>query len=122
MDSSGIRHRNIGKPQNISNMDLDIVGKNRYNCLVGNYRSIDVKPYGDWEDKIYITLIDVFLIKEINYDSYSVIGRLINNKIVSLTDEEERICLYEGYILEDTKKYQKEEIIKSEGFLEFLGL
>jgi hypothetical protein len=105
MDSSGIRHRNIEKQQNNSKKKLDIIPTDAYNYLDGHHRFIRVKCY-NYKERIYETLKDGFLIKEIGYNSYSVIGKLINNNIVSLTDDEQKICLSEGYSLEDTKKYQ----------------
>lgn len=119
MESSGIRNRNIEKTQNMSNeintqSKLDIVPIDSYNCLDGRHRSVKVKCY-NYKEQIYATLKDGFLIKfKENGKYHSVIGRLVNNNIISLTDEEQKICLSEGFLLEDTKKYQ--------GYFGFFGL
>lgn len=109
MESSGIRSRNIEKNKNVSNkldMKLDIVAIDAYNCLDGRCRVINVKPYGDWKEKLYQTFKDGFIIKDIDYDSYSVIGRLVNGNIIPLTDYEQKICLSENFLIENTSKYQ----------------
>ena len=111
MESSGIRCRNVDKEGDISKKSntskkLDIIGVNAYNYFDGHYRVIKTKPYGDYKEKLYQTLKDGFIIKDMNDDSYQVIGRLVNNNIISLTDYEQEICLSEGFSLGDTSKYQ----------------
>ena len=71
--------------------------------------------------KIYKTRNDGFLIQVMEDDNHCVVGRLVNNKVISITNEEQKICESEGYIVGDILTCE------SEGFkigdtLKYLGL
>jgi len=109
MNSSEVRHRNIGTKQNIDNINpinnintkLDINPVDSYDFLYGNHKRIDVEIYNR-EGKIYITPRDGFLIKVLENDDYCIVGHLVNDKIIPITDEEREICEANGYIVGET--------------------
>lgn len=122
MNSSEVRHRNVGNKQNIDNTKLDIIPVDKYDSLSGHYSRIDVEIY-NWDEKIYVTLKDNFLIKVLENDDYCIIGRLVNDKIVSITDKEREICEANGYIIGETYKPKSlEETYKPKSLLELIGL
>lgn len=121
MESTELRYRCNDKKQLISknpdvSKNLEVTYQSKFLDIkdlkdFGTYsRGIKVKPY-DLINKIYITITNGFLIKEMKDYSFCVIGRLVNGEVMSITDEEQKICESEGLKVGD--------VPKSSGFLGF---
>ena len=122
MESAGLRNRGDKKITHVQksdtpkilnvtkNIDLKFLDIKEFNDFGTHSLAINVEPY-DSENKIFITITNRFLIKEIKDYSLCVIGRLVNDKVISITNEEQEMWEFVGLKVGD--------VPKNSGFLGF---
>lgn len=92
METSGLRHRRNTQEQNIIEIKETIYARTvsvvEYDCAIG-------------QGKTYKTIKEGFLIKFMKHDIPCIFGRLVNNKIIPITAEEQKSLESVGYLVGD---------------------
>src|SRR3982751_2492960 len=96
MECSGLRRRKFNQ---ISQSTIE--DPERLEIMKPKIIIINVEEYYYLGEKMYRTTKDNFVIKELDYWIYCIIGKLRNNKVVPLIIEEEKRCRSIRFLIGD---------------------